>query len=286
METEQWRNQLGEQFHFVHFRGIAPCENTLLLIHHGHGEHIRRYDGLATRLSQMPIDVRGFDCRGHGLSVGGQGCAENLDELVTDLETVIDAMMEKSGATQLIIFAHSMGAAVLCHYLANRIPHAALSGVILSAAALHFPRTPIVNIKLFAARFLRRLAPTLTMETGLDPSGISTVPEEVQRYKNDPLIHGKLTSGFGLSLVNHGNGISTTAPRITTPLLVYHGTADPICGIQGSRQLVKHATNAQVDYHEFEGYYHELHHESQDDAGRVFDLIVEWLTPKLTQNAK
>ena len=278
MNSEFWTNRRGEAFHFVHWKGSEYSNRTLMLIHHGHGEHAKRYDGFSEQLSDLPVDVRGFDCRGHGESCGVRGRADGLDGLVADLEEIIPVMLEKSGADRLILFGHSMGGAVIAHYLTAYEPHPAVVGAILSAPALAIPRTFSTTIKVLVARALDRVLPHLILDTELDAAGISSVPEEVERYKRDPLIHSKISIRLGKSLIDDGALAAERSGRVSVPLLVYHGGDDPIVSIEGSQKFATNAVNAEVEYLEFAGCFHESHHESPKDAAQVFNSIRRWVS--------
>ena len=80
-----------------------------VLLEHGLGEHIGRYDGVAQRLLQAGFAVRGYDHVGHGLSGGRRGDLPQPGRLLDDLGQVIDATRRQPGrASQpLILLGHS-----------------------------------------------------------------------------------------------------------------------------------------------------------------------------------
>jgi alpha-beta hydrolase superfamily lysophospholipase len=63
--------------------------------------------------------------------------------------------------------------------------------------------------------------------------------------------------------------------ELTVPVLVMHGTDDQLAAIAGSRALVAGAANADVTSHEYEGLFHEIFNEPEQDA--VLADLVAWL---------
>ena len=51
-------------------------------------------------------------------------------------------------------------------------------------------------LKIRLARLLRRVLPRLSMDAGLNEQEISSDPEVVQRYRDDPLVHGRASTSF------------------------------------------------------------------------------------------
>src|SRR5262245_6385417 len=71
--------------------GMDKARGTVLIVH-GLGEHIGRYDHVATRLNSWGWHVVGHDQRGHGASGGPRGDIPNPERLLQDLALVIDEL--------------------------------------------------------------------------------------------------------------------------------------------------------------------------------------------------
>ncbi len=251
------------------------------VIHHGLGEHGGRYDSLVKGITDLPVDIWSFDARGHGESDGPRGDAQGLSGLADDLEEILDVISAKTANRKIVLMGHSMGGAVVGHYATTKAVHSSVEAFIFSAPALEIHRNPMIEIKLLVGKILGKAVPQLTLATGIDTNGISSVPEEVARYKADPLIHSKITAQLGVSLVGDAVHVIANAPKITLPTLIYHGDADPIVNIEGTRAFAKGIATDDMRYEEFPGLMHEAHHESETDRQKVFDLICEWLQPRL-----
>lgn len=281
LQTEKWTDAQGHSFRLLNWPHPSSEPKATVLIHHGHGEHGGRYASLVAGLSGLPVDIWTFDARGHGETDGARGDAAGLSGLVDDLEKIIDLIVSKTENRKIILMGHSMGGAVVGFYATTRAPHPCIQGLILSAPALEIHRNALIEIKLLVGKVLGKAVPRLSLATGLDASGISSVPEEVERYKADPLIHSKITAQLGVSLVDDAAHVIAGASKVTLPTLVYHGDADPIVNIEGTRQFVKGLATDDVTYKELAGLFHEPHHESAAERQKLFQLIQDWIEPRL-----
>lgn len=72
-----------------------------------------------------------------------------------------------------------------------------LNGLILSAPALAVPARPSA-VSFFFFRQLARIAPTLTVETGVRVEQLSRDAEYVRKRRQDPLCHSRLSLESGL----------------------------------------------------------------------------------------
>lgn len=279
-EIDFWDSPGGMRFRRLWWRHEAP--RATLVIHHGHGEHGGRYQTLADGLADLPVDIQTWDCRGHGESQGSRGDVEGgLDGYIDDLEAILPTLLERSGTEKCFVLGHSMGGAVVGRYATTRPAHPAIAGFIFSSPAVLIPRNMVVEIKLLIGKVLGKAVPKLTLATGLDAKGISTESAEVERYKADPLVHDKISARLGVSLVGDAEVVPLAAGRITLPVLAYHGTADPICDIEGTRALVRGLGTDDVTFLELEGYAHETHHENTERRQRVFDAIKAFISSRL-----
>ncbi|MEQ1507699.1 MAG: alpha/beta fold hydrolase, partial [Myxococcota bacterium] len=211
--------------------------DTVIVVHHGLGEHGGRYASLVRHLETLPAHIWSFDLRGHGETTGRRGDAAGIDELAGDFEAILPVIVQRSGASRVIVIGHSLGAVIVAWYLTTRTPHPAIVAVALSAPPVRVARTPNVRVKAAFGRVLRRVAPRMTLPSGLPPAGISSDPAEVDRYTSDPLIHDRLSVRLGLSLLEDAPKILERASKITLPILLWHGVDDPIVDIEGTRDL-------------------------------------------------
>jgi alpha-beta hydrolase superfamily lysophospholipase len=280
MQTERVTNKAGEPFRVVCWPSPVPAKAAIVL-HHGLGEHAGRYEMLAQGLGDLPVDIWTYDARGHGESVGKRGDADRIEGFARDFDEMLPLLKEKSGHDRVFIYGHSMGGAVVTWWATSRQVPSFVKGFILSAPAITVPRSLAINIKLAVGKVLGRAFPTLTLGSGLAPTGISSDPAEVARYASDPLVHGKISARLGVSLTGEVEDVLMRAGRIQLPSLIFHGDADPIVSVDGTRKLAKGLGTDDVRYEELRGYMHEPHHETKERRERLFAIVREWLLPRL-----
>ena len=86
-----------------------PCRGTVLLVH-GLGEHVGRYDAVARRLNDWGFAVRGYDQYGHGESGGPRGGLTSDLRLLDDLA---DPLCHDRISARLARFIANGGAATV-----------------------------------------------------------------------------------------------------------------------------------------------------------------------------
>ena len=62
---------------------------AVVVLAHGLGEHIQRYEHVASAFDQRDIALMGFDQQGHGKSGGKRGVIAGNDSLIHDLQAVV-----------------------------------------------------------------------------------------------------------------------------------------------------------------------------------------------------
>jgi len=104
--------------------GMGPARGTVLIVH-GLGEHIGRYEHVAAHLNHWGWHVVGHDQRGHGASGGARGDLPHNGRFEQDLALVIDEVRADAtlGAGRLVMLGHSMGGLIA----ASAIHHAELA---------------------------------------------------------------------------------------------------------------------------------------------------------------
>lgn len=254
---------------------LAAPRGSVLIVH-GLGEHIGRYEAAAARLNGWGWRVAGMDLRGHGRSHGARGDLPHSDALLGDLAHLIDTMRSSSRAP-LVLLGHSMGGLIASRFVAEGLaPQPApwwreVDALVLSSPALD----PGMNRaqKLLLA-LLGRLAPHLAVGNGLKPAWISRDPAVVQAYLADSLVHDRVTPALVRFIVDAGEQVRSLGPawRIKT-LLLYAG-ADRCVAPAGSAAFAT-AAAACVTAREFPTLFHEIFNEPERDT--VFDALQAWL---------
>ena len=247
---------------------------ALVCLVHGGGEHTGRYEHVGKALNDAGYALFGFDLRGHGKTGGARGHIPSMEEALLDIQRFIGFQQQNFPDIPIFLYGHSLGAMLT---LAYAIQHPdGLQGVITTGA---FLRSPLWDqkAKVALAKALGSILPALTISTGLESSTISRDPAVVERYVNDPLVHGKSSLGLAMASLNGIDLCFARAREFKPPLLMMHGTADKLVYASGSEEFAELAgeTNKDVTLKLWDGLYHEIHNEPEQ--ADVFKFMIGWL---------
>ncbi|KAA3605443.1 MAG: lysophospholipase [Planctomycetota bacterium] len=256
-----------------HWKPKNHKRGNIVLVH-GFGEHLGRYDFLATGLSGAGFEVVGVDLRGHGGSDGQRGFIHRWQDYLTDVQAAASRLDQ-----DYFLLGHSMGGPVTLEFV-RQYPDA-VQGMILSSPLLGVA-IPTPGWKEFLARHMSKWLPRLSLPAGLDPDWISRDSEDVANYRNDPLIFDKVTPRWFVEMNAALERIHANAPRYRTPMLLHIGDADKIVSMSEALRFTEAYSgpkNGQV----WKGGYHELFHDLEKDAVLAATLI--WLDKQLGHSA-
>ncbi|WAC03959.1 alpha/beta hydrolase [Lacinutrix neustonica] len=127
--------------------------------------------------------------------------------------------------------------------------------------------------KVTLGKLMLKLAPSVTLPSAIEESAISSIPAEVKRYHEDPLIHGKISPMYLFPVIDAGEYAIANAYKLKIPILVTHGTGDRIIDYKGSVDFTNQAHGAELKL--YDNGYHELHHDVC--AEEMLLTIVKWL---------
>ena len=258
----------------LHYRSWEAIRaRAALIVVHGHGEHGGRYTWFAETLAGFGISTFVHDLRGHGLSEGRRGHTPRFDTYLQDLDRFrreVHGFIEYG--TPLFLFGHSMGGLIALRYL-EEYDSDFRGGIISSpwlATALAVPRWKIAASGLF-----NRLLPALPFATGLDAADLSRDPDIVRAYRDDPLVHDRMTprlfteaaAAMGLALQR--------SDRVTVPLLFLLAGRDRIVDTEKSRRFAASLATSRVSV----TVYSENYHENINEPNRlaVVREIRDWI---------
>jgi alpha-beta hydrolase superfamily lysophospholipase len=131
---------------------------------------------------------------------------------------------------------------------------------------------PALQIAL--GKLVKNILPGLQQHTKLDANAISSIPAEVQRYKNDPLVHDFITPAFFLGVFEASDWALANASDFTLPLYIYHGTKDSLISPEGTR-LFAEKVKGDITTKFWEGQYHEAHHDQLRQE--VMQATADWI---------
>jgi lysophospholipase len=244
----------------------------VVMLAHGLGEHSGRYAHVADRLTASGYAVHALDHRGHGRSDGPRVYVKSYDEFMADLIQFRAIVERRHPDSPLFALGHSMGGNLVMGHVLDQ--QDGLAGMVLSGPALR-AGDDLSPAKVAILKVVARVAPGVRPE-GLDAEAISRDPSVVEAYRADPLVYtGKMSAGIGAALLGAMDEFPGRYPDLTLPILLMHGTEDRLTDIEGTRELERLATNSDVTAHYYDGLYHEVFNEPEQD--QVLDDLVEWL---------
>jgi len=263
--------------------GMESARGTVLIVH-GLGEHIGRYEALAAKLNSWGWHVVGHDQRGHGASGGPRGDIGAQDSLLKDLAAVIDELRGDAqlSAGPLVLLGHSMGGLVAARFVAGGLSVSnggvmptwfrTVDALVLSSPALD-PGLSAFQRALLAATL--PLVPHLAVGNGLKPAWISRDANVVAAYKNDPLVHDRITPTLARMIAATGAEVVEHASEWMVPTLLMWAGSDRCVDPRGSQAFADEAPEAVVQCQMFERLYHEIFNEPERE--QVYARLQAWL---------
>lgn len=251
----------------------SPAEpRSQVVVVHGMGGHMGRYDFLTQRLVGAGHAVWRFDQRGHGATTSQGSAPSDPATLVGDVAMVV-SMARSAADTPVFCFGHCSGAlACALHGIAHpgSVEGYLLSGIWADDRAGLIPWLmegvdadadddhPIPN----------RLAP-----------GVLSSPEGRAAYESDDSVATEIPLGYLRAVGRAQATLAEKALHFTDPVLLMHGAQDPLVAPESSCDLFSAVGSADRSLRIYGGFYHELMGEVL--KGRPAADVVQWLDDQL-----
>jgi len=258
-------------------RGWAPDgkPKSAIALVHGHGEHVGRYAHVAAALTARGYVLMGFDLRGHGRSGGPRGHTPSYAALMDDISAFLDQVSGRYPGLPRFLYGHSLGGNLVINYVLRRKPD--LRGAIATGPWLKLAfEPPAAQVTL--GKLMNGIAPGFTQNSNLDTKGLSHDAAVVAAYENDPLVHEKISARLFVEIYNTGLWALEHAAELSLPLLLMHGSADPITSAKASQEFAAKA-GEMVTLKIWPDMYHEIHNEAAQ--AEVFKVMLAWLDDHL-----
>jgi alpha-beta hydrolase superfamily lysophospholipase len=258
-----------------------PRARAAIAVVHGLGEHSGRYEAIADPLSAYGFSTFAMDLRGHGLSEGRRGHVtrfevflQDVDRFRRELHGLVDV------GTPLFLLGQSMGGLISLRYL-EEFDTPFRGGIIVSPWLA--TATPVPRWKVTMAGVLNRIMPSIPFNSGLEPALISRDPAVVHAYRDDPLVHSRITPRlFNESSIAMGLAFQRS-DRIRVPLLFLLAGDDRIVSTAQSQALARSLPTRNVAVHVYADSYHEVLNEP-NRAEPMHDLR-DWVASRLGARA-
>ena len=208
-----------------------PDPERIVVLVHGYGEHIGRYDHVASALVERGAVVIGPDHVGHGESEGEPVLIEDFDQVVDDLHAVVELAHEQHPDVPVVMVGHSMGGLVATRYA--QLHGDELAGLVLSA--------PSIGLAAVLAPVLVQVPEGSELpDEPIDPTVLSRDPSVGEAYANDPLVwHGGWKRAT-LAAFHRANEAVDAGPGFGgLPVLYVHGEVDQLVPLALARPAVE-----------------------------------------------
>ncbi len=216
----------------------------LVVLVHGYGEHVGRYEHVAEALVARGALVVGPDHVGHGKTGGEQALVEDFEPVVDDLRAVVQ---DARGDLPVVMAGHSMGGLIAIRYAQRHRED--LAGLVLSGPAIG-------------------LAPVLEgwladpPSDPIDGAVLSRDPAVGEAYAADPLVyHGGWKRPTLEAFAAADKAIAEGPGFGDLPLLYVHGADDQLVPVDLARPVVERLAGPDSEVHILAGARHEVFNE-------------------------
>lgn len=253
------------------FWGNSDPRGSVLCVH-GLGEHSGRYQGLADAIAPLGLDFYAIDMRGHGLTQGKRGHVEKFEHLLRDLDRLRRRADGGVAGRPFYLAGHSLGGLVVGRYAEAFAPDG-LRGIVLIA--------PFVDVALEVPAWKRSLgaaadqiAPRLTMDNGLDVNELFRLESDRSAYRDDPLVHRRISARLWGEMQRASVRLVEDAPRLRVPVLLQLAGEDAVVSNTASRDFASRLPS-QPEIIEYDEAFHALFHDPR--APEILGDLSNWL---------
>lgn len=256
--THTFKSWDGTELFYRAWLPEVPTNKALLLFHRGH-EHSGRWQETVESLGLTNVAVFAWDARGHGLSPGERGSADNLGVVIRDVDSFVQHVSQHHHmpVENMVVMAHSVGAVAVTAWVHDFAPP--IRGLILAVPAfrvkLYVPfAVPLLRLKqkLFGHGYVKSYvkAKMLTHDA-----------EQAAAYKADPLIFRQIAINILLDLYDTSTRLIADAGAITTPTLMLTAGADWVVERSAHKKFFERLSSPIKEMVELPGFYHAVFHE-------------------------
>ena len=253
---------------------LKPGAAITFAVVHGLGEHAGRYDRFAHGMATHGMSTYALDLRGHGKSPGQRGHVDSWSQWTDDVSAFVRHVESMDGG-EVVPVGHSFGGAtVLSTVLAGKLRNS--TRFIVSSPALKM-KVSVPGWKISLGNVASKVMPRFALDSPAHGPHLSRIPEVVEAYDSDPLVHSKVSSRLYTEWVVATKHILDHAGEIKIPFLILAGTEDRLIDPEGSQELHAKAPSMS-ELRLLEGRYHEPFNDRDNEE--VFTLIANWLAKR------
>lgn len=250
-----------------------PVDNprAVVCLVHGLGEHIGRYETVASFFTGNQIAVIGFDLPGFGRSAGKRGHTLPFPACIEEIAATIHQANDFYPGTPVFLYGQSMGGNLVLNYLLDY--PSTLAGVIAASPWIRLQDPPSRLLTVFA-KTMKLIFPSFTQSNNLDASQLSNDPAVRTAYLADPLVHDRISVATGVDMLEAAARLEYFEGDVSVPLLLLHGSQDAITSPDGTKDFAGRVSG-DITLKIWKDLKHELHNEP--NKAEVLSFVINWM---------
>ena len=259
-----------QQFEVSEAKGIV-------LVVHGSGEHIGRYQHVAKWFNQQRLIMLGGDLPGLGRSKEKRGHIKHFDDYLHKVDEWLEYTKERWSDLPVFIYGHSMGGLIVLRYIQELQNKERINGVILTSPALSI-KVEVPRWQIKVAQFLHSFWPSFTMKSNIQPYHVSRDPEVIEQYGKDPLVYNKVSIRWFFQFQEEIQQVWNKREKINEsqiPLLLLQAGDDMLVIPEKATEYASKIDPRIIEYHLIPGLYHEILNEPEKEI--YLELITNWI---------
>lgn len=118
-----------------------------------------------------------------------------------------------------------------------------------------------------------------TDDNKLELNGLTTDQSVIEAYKQDPLVHERISLGLLNGIVNNSKMLFDEADKFIWPVIICHSKQDKFTDCGASQEFIEKIASNDKVFKPFEGVEHELHNEMKikDELTKMY---VDWINER------
>ena len=262
----------------IYYQAWVPdTPKAVIQLVHGGFEHSGRYQFVVNELIPEEYAIYADDHRGHGKSEGLRNYVDSFDQFIEDERLFYEIIKEQHPKLPIFMLGHSLGSFIAIYF--TKKYENLLHGLILSGTGTDPGKETSGFLKLIAKGF-SKIAPKMKFNPRINANFLSHDPEVVKSYKNDPLVNAdKISARLSYEMVKNFKDFKTFIGNFKVNLLIQCGSDDKL--IKGSKELDDLFKMDDKTIKIYEGLYHEVYNEIENNRKIVLKDLRDWLNNHL-----
>lgn len=259
-----------------YIKDIPQKPKAIIVIVHGFGEHLGKYEYVKEKLNEYCYGVYRFDNRGHGKSEGERGHIDTFEDFAKDTDVFVEFVKSENPDIPIFMLGHSMGGFITALHgvmFKNRI-----DGQILSSAATIKP----IQARGIKGKFLKltnRILPKVHLKNPVIPD-VSKDKNVITTYQVDELDLRSATLNLYVQFLINGIGwLRKNFKNYDYPCLILHGSDDKLIEKEAAIQFHSSISSKDRQIKIYDGLRHEMLKGKDKDI--VLNDIHKWIEDRI-----